>query len=50
MEINLIETKMDEHLLSVQREAKLALDQFGACGMKMDKKFINHFLKVTIDR
>lgn len=50
MDENIIEIQMDEHLINVQQEAKLALDRFASSKMNIDKKFIKHFLKVTIDR
>lgn len=50
MSENSIDTKMDAHLMNIQRETKAALDDFEESGFKVDKKFINHFLKVSIDR
>lgn len=50
MDENIIELQMDEHLHNIQQEAKSALDRFALSKMNIDKKFINHFLKVTIDR
>lgn len=47
---NIVETQMDEHLMNIQRETKWALDRFEQSGLKVDRKFINHFQKVTVDR
>ena len=50
MENKLVDKHMDKHLENVQHEAKAALDRFAELGMKIDKKFLGHFLKSTIDR
>lgn len=42
--------KMEEHLLSVQRETKAALDGFKGSGFKVDKEFVDNFLKLSVDR
>ena len=50
MENKLVDKHMDKHLENVQHEAKAALDRFAELGMKIDKRFLGHFLKSTIDR
>ncbi|XP_055306645.1 mucin-5AC-like, partial [Sitodiplosis mosellana] len=50
MEKKVIDKHMDKHLENVQYEARVALDRFGEYGMKIDKKFLSHFLKATIER
>ena len=42
--------KMEEHLLNVQRETNAALDGFKGSGFKVDKEFVDNFLKLSIDR
>lgn len=50
MEGNVMESQMDEHLTNLQREIKTALERFKASGIKMDKKFVNYFQKLSVDR
>lgn len=45
-----IESLMDEHLTSVQCGAKAALERFRESGLKMDRKFMDYFLKLSTDR
>lgn len=50
MEDNIVEAQIDEHLMNIQRDTKSALDRFIQTGLKIDRKFMNHFQNVTVDR
>lgn len=45
-----MDSLMDKHLMDVEREVKSALERFEKYGVDVDKKFINYFQKLSIDR
>lgn len=47
---NTVERHMDEHLMTIQRDTKATLDRLEKSGLKIDKKFLNYFLKQSVDR
>ncbi|XP_055304953.1 uncharacterized protein LOC129569811 [Sitodiplosis mosellana] len=50
MEQNLVKTQIDEHLMTIQRITEDALERLERSGLKVDKKFLNYFSKLSIDR
>lgn len=45
-----MESLMDKHLMNVQQGAKAALERFEESGVKVDKKFVNYFQKLSTNR
>lgn len=41
---------MDEHLMNIQRDTKAALDRFERSGLRIDKKFLKYFMRLSLDR
>lgn len=41
--------QMDEYLMTIQREAKAALDGFDRSGLTIDSGFLNNFMKQSFD-
>lgn len=47
---NTVAAQIDKHLMKIRNITKISLDEFEESGQEVDRKFINHFLKVTKDQ
>lgn len=43
-------SQIDEHLLTIQRDTKSMLDRLAKSGLNVDKKFLQYFMKLSVDR
>lgn len=46
----MVKIQIDEHLMAIQRNTEATLDRFEQSGLKIDKKFLDYLLKLSVDR
>lgn len=49
-EQNTVEMQIDEHLDMIHRNTKAALVRLDKSGVKVDRKFLNYFQKLSVER